>query len=214
MEQTRTQFPLRQGKGVKTSLETLGSGNHFLEVQVVDKIFDGDAARSFGLSEGQVAVMIHCGSRGLGHQVCDDHIRLMNSTMKKYGISVPDRQLLLCTHKIRRREKLSGSDVVCCQFCFGQQGSDRKYGKGCFHDAFSLHMSFAFSMMSAITWPISKSFPYGEGRKSFCVHRKRSYPCFYRRGTLIYQVPFRKQASRLSFQEVWERQVTSYSVPV
>jgi tRNA-splicing ligase RtcB len=72
---------------------TLGSGNHFLEIQVVREIFDRDAAKSFGLTLGQVCCMIHCGSRGLGHQVCTDHLKTLESATKKYQITIPDRQL-------------------------------------------------------------------------------------------------------------------------
>jgi len=74
-------------------LGTLGSGNHFLETQVVETIFDGDAARVFGLSVGQVTVMFHSGSRGFGYQVCDDYLEIIERAMQKHGISVPDRQL-------------------------------------------------------------------------------------------------------------------------
>jgi tRNA-splicing ligase RtcB len=72
---------------------TLGSGNHFLELQVVQEIFQPETARAFGLSLGQVCCMIHCGSRGLGHQVCTDHIKALESATKKYHITIPDRQL-------------------------------------------------------------------------------------------------------------------------
>jgi tRNA-splicing ligase RtcB len=72
---------------------TLGSGNHFLEVQIVDAIFDGDVAQAFGLELNQVCIMIHSGSRGLGYQVCDDALVLFRSCPKKYGIELPDRQL-------------------------------------------------------------------------------------------------------------------------
>lgn len=72
---------------------TLGSGNHFLEIQKVEKIFDENAAKTFGLFENQVVAMIHTGSRGLGHQIATDYIRLMVQTMPKYGISLPDREL-------------------------------------------------------------------------------------------------------------------------
>ncbi|MBI1847549.1 MAG: RtcB family protein [Candidatus Rokubacteria bacterium] len=72
---------------------TLGSGNHFLEVQVVDEVYDEARAREFGLSVGQVTVMIHTGSRGLGHQVCTDFLALTGQALKRYGIHVPDRQL-------------------------------------------------------------------------------------------------------------------------
>jgi len=72
---------------------TLGSGNHFLELQVVREIFDPVAAKAFGIHDGQVCCMIHCGSRGLGHQVCTDHLKLLETATKKYQIKLPDRQL-------------------------------------------------------------------------------------------------------------------------
>ncbi|MFI7608376.1 RtcB family protein [Micromonospora sp. NPDC049366] len=72
---------------------SLGSGNHFLEVQVVEEVYDDQVAGVFGLRPGQVCVMIHCGSRGLGHQICTDHLRGMEKVMSRYGIEVPDRQL-------------------------------------------------------------------------------------------------------------------------
>ena len=73
---------------------TLGGGNHFLEIQRVDEIFDEAAAKAFGIKEtGQVMVSIHTGSRGCGHQIASDYIRVMESALRKYGIDVPDRQL-------------------------------------------------------------------------------------------------------------------------
>ncbi len=72
---------------------TLGSGNHFLELQVVSEIYDETAAAAFGLVQGRVCCMIHCGSRGLGHQVCTDHLKTLESATKKYQITLPDRQL-------------------------------------------------------------------------------------------------------------------------
>ena len=72
---------------------TLGSGNHFLEVQVVAEVYDKAAAQAFGIHTGSVCCMIHCGSRGLGHQVCTDHIRILEEATRKYQIRLPDRQL-------------------------------------------------------------------------------------------------------------------------
>lgn len=72
---------------------TLGSGNHFLEVQVVDHVFDEPAAQVMGLEKDMVCVMIHSGSRGLGYQVCDDALMMLRKTPEKYGIQLPDRQL-------------------------------------------------------------------------------------------------------------------------
>jgi tRNA-splicing ligase RtcB (3'-phosphate/5'-hydroxy nucleic acid ligase) len=75
-------------------LGTLGSGNHFLEIQVVDEIYERDMAQAMGILEsGQVLIMFHTGSRGLGHQVCDDYIRVMGAATQRYGINLPDRQL-------------------------------------------------------------------------------------------------------------------------
>jgi tRNA-splicing ligase RtcB (3'-phosphate/5'-hydroxy nucleic acid ligase) len=74
-------------------LGTMGSGNHFVEVQRVDEVFDSEAARAYGLREGQITVLIHSGSRGLGHQVCSDYVKQMDGVLAHYGISLPDRQL-------------------------------------------------------------------------------------------------------------------------
>ncbi|WP_213698194.1 RtcB family protein [Acetomicrobium sp.] len=93
----------------KPQLGTLGSGNHFLEIQVIDEIYDENVARQFGLNPGQVTVMIHCGSRGLGHQVCDDYIKVMHRAMNKYGISVPDRQLCCAPLKSEEAKQYLGA---------------------------------------------------------------------------------------------------------
>jgi len=71
---------------------TLGSGNHFLEIQKVQELFDEKVAEAFGLFKDQIVIMIHCGSRGLGHQVCTDYLRTMIPAMQRYGIKVPDRE--------------------------------------------------------------------------------------------------------------------------
>jgi len=73
---------------------TLGSGNHFLEIQYVEEIYDDEAAAALGLAAGQMTVMIHSGSRGLGHQVCDDAIKSLRTAPGRYGIELPDRQLV------------------------------------------------------------------------------------------------------------------------
>jgi tRNA-splicing ligase RtcB len=72
---------------------TLGSGNHFMEVQVVDRVIDESAAKVMGLEEGQITVLIHSGSRGLGYQVCDDYLEMFKGAPKRYGFTLPDPQL-------------------------------------------------------------------------------------------------------------------------
>ena len=80
-------------RGMK-QVGTLGSGNHFLEIQLVDQIYDERAAEAMGITrKGQVTVMIHSGSRGLGHQVCSDYIKTMTQAMRKYNLNLPDREL-------------------------------------------------------------------------------------------------------------------------
>jgi tRNA-splicing ligase RtcB len=74
-------------------LGTIGSGNHFIELQRVASVLDAEAAAAFGLAEGQATVLVHSGSRGLGHQVCTDYVRLMEGVEARYGIVLPDRQL-------------------------------------------------------------------------------------------------------------------------
>ncbi len=73
---------------------SLGAGNHFIEIDVVDEIYDPETAEVFGLWEGQVVVQIHCGSRGFGHQVCDDYVKKLQPVVEKYGIQLPDRELV------------------------------------------------------------------------------------------------------------------------
>jgi len=75
-------------------LGTLGSGNHFIEVDLIEQVFDEKIAEVFGLREGNITVMIHCGSRGLGHQVCTDTVQLFQGSIQKYGIKIPDRELV------------------------------------------------------------------------------------------------------------------------
>lgn len=77
----------------REQLGTLGSGNHFLEVDLIEEVYDDRVGTAFGLSAGMIAVLIHSGSRGFGYQICDDYLRTMGKAVRKYGIDLPDRQL-------------------------------------------------------------------------------------------------------------------------
>lgn len=94
MEEARSEKVSEKAKkrGIP-QLGSLGSGNHFLEVQKIEEIIDKDAARTFGVKKGEVAVLIHSGSRGCGHQVCSDYLRTMDKAYKRHKINIPDRQL-------------------------------------------------------------------------------------------------------------------------
>jgi len=84
----------RAKKRGRPQVGSLGAGNHFLEIDVVQEIYDPEVAQAFGLWENQVAVQIHCGSRGFGHQVCTDYVKRLQSAARKYNIRLPSRQLV------------------------------------------------------------------------------------------------------------------------
>ncbi len=101
---------------------TLGSGNHFAEVQVVAEVLDADAARAFGIAElGQVCVMIHTGSRGLGHQVCQDFLDIMQDAMANHGISVPDPQLACVPARSTVGEEYLGAMAAAANFAWANR---------------------------------------------------------------------------------------------
>lgn len=87
------QVSVKARKRGRPQLGTIGSGNHFLEIQRVEEIFDEGIAKRFGLFKGQITVMIHCGSRGAGHQICTDHLEVLSKAVHKYCIDIPDKQL-------------------------------------------------------------------------------------------------------------------------
>jgi len=89
-----SQVSARAKERGRPQVGSLGGGNHFLEIDVVEEIYDAEVAEVFGLFENQVAVQIHCGSRGFGHQVCDDYVKSLQSAVHKYNITLPDRELV------------------------------------------------------------------------------------------------------------------------
>jgi tRNA-splicing ligase RtcB (3'-phosphate/5'-hydroxy nucleic acid ligase) len=104
-----------------SQLGTLGSGNHFLEVQYVDEIYDEEAARAYGLEQGMVTVLIHSGSRGLGHQVCQDYVELCMGAAKKYGIELEDRQLAAAPIRSPEGEAYLGAMAAAANFAFANR---------------------------------------------------------------------------------------------
>lgn len=107
-----------RGRG---QLGTLGSGNHFLEVQVVEEVFDPATAAALGLEVGLVTVMIHTGSRGFGHQVCTDALGVMQGAMKRYGISLPDRQLACAPARSPEGQAYLGAMRAAANFAFANR---------------------------------------------------------------------------------------------
>jgi tRNA-splicing ligase RtcB len=97
---------------------TLGSGNHFMEVQIVDHVFDEEAAQVMGLEKDMVCVMIHSGSRGLGYQVCDDALHMLRGVPEKYGIQLPDRQLACAPVDSAEGRRYLGAMRAAANFAF------------------------------------------------------------------------------------------------
>ncbi len=96
----------------REQIGTLGAGNHFIEVDVVEQIFEPEAAGIMGLEEGDLVVQIHCGSRGFGHQVCSDYVELFQGAGKRYGIHIPDRELVCAPH-----DSPEGRDYLAAMRC-------------------------------------------------------------------------------------------------
>ncbi|MCS6816325.1 MAG: RtcB family protein [Blastocatellia bacterium] len=102
-------------------LGTLGSGNHFLEIQYVEEVFDRAAAQAFGLRPGQVTVLIHTGSRGFGHQVCTDYLKVLRSAMQKYKIHLPDKEMAATYIKSPEGQDYLGAMNAAANFAFANR---------------------------------------------------------------------------------------------
>jgi tRNA-splicing ligase RtcB len=115
---------------------TLGSGNHFLEVQHVEQTFDDGAAQPLGLAVGQVVVLIHSGSRGLGHQVCTDSLRDMDESMHRYGIDLPDRQLACVPVHSKEGQEYLGAMRAAANFAWANRQGITHFTRGAFQRIF------------------------------------------------------------------------------
>jgi len=105
----------------RNQLGTLGSGNHFLEIQRVDEVFLPDVAARFGLVQGNICVLIHSGSRGLGHQVCTDALHMMDDAMDRYGIQVVDRQLACVPIRSKEGDRYLRAMAAAANFAFANR---------------------------------------------------------------------------------------------
>lgn len=105
----------------RDQLGTLGSGNHFTEIQYVSEVFDKEAADYFGLKKEQVVVLLHTGSRGLGHQICTDYLEIMQAAMRKYNISIVDRQLACVPIRSPEGERYLAAMAAAANFAFANR---------------------------------------------------------------------------------------------
>jgi tRNA-splicing ligase RtcB (3'-phosphate/5'-hydroxy nucleic acid ligase) len=105
----------------RTQVGSLGAGNHFLELQVVAEVLDKDVAAAWGVRPGQIAVMIHSGSRGFGHQTCTDHVQRMAGASGRYGIALPDRQLACAPIRSPEGEEYLAAMAAAANFGFANR---------------------------------------------------------------------------------------------
>lgn len=166
----------------QTQLGTLGSGNHFAEVQYVAEIYDERVADRFGLFRDQMTVMIHSGSRGLGHQVCDDHLRTMIGAARKYGIELPDRQLCCAPVTSPEGKAYLAAMSAAANFAFANRQVMTHWVRESIAAALGLAPGrTGISIVYDVCHNIAKfeTFEVGGARKRLCVHRKgatRAYP--------------------------------------
>jgi tRNA-splicing ligase RtcB len=165
----------------RSQLGTLGAGNHFIEVDLVDQIFDGRAASVMGLNEGFLVVQIHCGSRGFGHQICTDYVREFQGAVRRYGIILPDRELVCAPLDSPEGQDYLAAMRCAANYAFANRQVLAYYARKAFEETLAgkvknwhLHQVYdiAHNMGKIETHKIN-----GE-RIKVCVHRKGATRAF------------------------------------
>lgn len=166
----------------RPQLGTLGAGNHFMEIQVVDDIYDRESAKTLGIEHtGQITIMIHTGSRGLGYQICDDNVKMLGKVTIKYGINIPDRQLACAP--IKSPEGKSYFEQMACAANYAwanrqcimhwvREAFEKVLGK----KAEDLGMNLIYDVTHNIA-KFEEHIVHGETKK-VCVHRKGATRAF------------------------------------
>lgn len=165
-----------------TQLGTLGSGNHFLEIQVIDRIYQPEKAKEMGLEEGMITVLVHTGSRGFGHQVCTDHLSIMQKAVQRYQINLPDRQLACAP--INSPEGENYYQAMCCaaNFAWANRQCITHWLREIFEQVFQISQKeLGLDLVYDVAHNIAKMEVHEfQGRKmKLCVHRKgatRAFP--------------------------------------
>jgi tRNA-splicing ligase RtcB len=166
----------------KDQLGTLGSGNHFVEVGYIKEVYDTHAAEAFGLFEGQVTVMIHTGSRGLGYQICDDNIRDMIKASGKYGISLPDKQLCCAPIESVEGQRYLSAMAGAANYAFANRQMIMHCVRETFEGVFGASQSkLGLSLVYDVCHNIAKIEKHTVNKREteVCVHRKgatRAFP--------------------------------------
>ncbi len=159
----------------RPELGTLGAGNHFLEIQVVDEVYDEGIAKAYGLFKDQVVIMIHSGSRGLGHQVASDYLQTMNKAMKRYGLSTPDPQLVYAPAQSEEAQDYLAAMKAAANFGFANRALMASWARNAFEKVFGQDWeSLGIRTVYQLCHNILKLEEYeidGEKRKLW-IHRK------------------------------------------
>ena len=166
----------------RPQLGTLGAGNHFLEIQVVEEVYDERVAEAFGITgKGQITVMIHTGSRGFGHQVCEDSLQVMQRAVAKYGIDLPDRQLACAPVRSQEGQDYLGAMACAANFAWAnrqaiahwvRESFERVMGAGAHRLGLQQIYDVAHNMAKIEDHPVD-----GVVMK-LCVHRKGATRAF------------------------------------
>ena len=157
-------------------LGTLGGGNHFLEVQRVEAIYDAEAAGAFGLELNGVTVLIHTGSRGLGHQVCTDYVREMDKALSRYQFALPDRQLACAPLSSREGKEYFAAMCAAANFAW----SNRQVLTHRIRETFERQLAAGKDSELRVIYDVAHNIAKLEqfGRQTLCVHRKGATRAF------------------------------------
>jgi tRNA-splicing ligase RtcB len=166
-----------------SQLGSLGSGNHFLEIQQIQEIFDENAANVMGLEKGKITVLIHCGSRGFGHQVCSDYLRYSEKSLKKYNIELIDRELACIPNNSIEGENYRKAMYSALNFAWSNRQIITHFTRKTFEKIFSssetgLDMKLVYDVAHNIA-KVERHKVDGEGMRDLVVHRKgatRAFP--------------------------------------
>lgn len=165
----------------RDQLGTLGAGNHFIEVDQVTETFDAEAADAFGLRPGQVVVLIHCGSRGLGHQVCTDYVRDFQKVLGKYGITLPDRELVCAPLDSPEGQAYLAAMRAAANFAFANRQTLAALLRESFEQVLGRSgLPFGLRQVYDVAHNIGKIEQHSIGGRSMsvCVHRKGATRAF------------------------------------
>jgi tRNA-splicing ligase RtcB len=160
---------------------SLGSGNHFLELDVVQEVYDPGTAEVFGLRQGQVVVQIHCGSRGFGHQVCDDYVKSLQSAVKKYRITLPSRQLVCAPIDSPEGRAYYGAMACAVNYAFVNRQVLAMGAREAFERVLAGKVrDFNLYQVYDVAHNIAKfeEHKVNGQEKELCVHRKGATRCF------------------------------------